>query len=140
MIQSQSLSWTQGEATTRLNAFQRALLIVMILDILLGLFVLIWPDAFARLLLLPMAVPAAWSRVFGLMLLGIALFSWRGYLNPAAARWNIWAGLLIRLALAVLFLIQWGGFLWLAAYAAATGVLLWLTYRRAARAELMSHP
>lgn len=140
MIQSQSLSWTQGEATTRLKVFQRALLVVMVLDILIGLLILIWPDTFARLLLLPMAVPAAWPRLFGLMLVGLALFSWAGYRNPSAARWNIWSGILIRLALAVFFLIQWGAFLWLALYAALSCILLFVTYRRATRAELMSKP
>lgn len=140
MIQSQSLSWTQGEAASRLKIFQRTLLVVMVLDILVGLFILIWPGAFARLLLLPEAVPAAWPRAFGLMLLGITLFSWAGYLNPSAARWNIWSGILIRLALAVFFLIQWGAFLWLALYAALFCVLLFVTYRRATRAELMSKP
>jgi hypothetical protein len=140
MIQSQSLSRTRGEAVSRVQAFRRALLVVMVLDILIGLFILIWPGAFMRLLLLPVAVDHAWPRIFGLMLLGIALFLWRSYLNPAAARWNIWAGIFLRLGLGLLFLIQWGAFLWLALYMAATALVLFVTRRRAAHAELMSYP
>lgn len=140
MIQSQSLSATTAEAEERVQTYRRLLLVSIVLNLVVGVFILFWPDAFAHLLGQPEAFPETWPRHWGAQLIAINLLYLPGYWHPQEARWPNWLGIAIRLSFALFFFSQGDGFVWMGLYDGAFGLVLLVTYQRAARADLASKP
>jgi hypothetical protein len=138
--QDHSLSWTLARAADRLRTYRLLLAANIILDILIGLAALVCPAWLARLLAQPEPFPDAWLQAFGLTLIGTSLLYVSGWSNPTFYRWPNWAGILIRLALALLFLGQGQGFLPPAVWEAFWGIALLVAYYRLVQADLLWRP
>jgi hypothetical protein len=109
------------------------LLISIGLNLIVGTFILIWPDAFTSLLGQPSAFPDTWPRHWGAQLWAINLLYLPGYTDPLVHRWPNWMGIGIRLSYAVFFFVAGDGFIPMGIYDGASGLLLLLTYRPALR-------
>lgn len=140
ITQPHSLSWTLARAADRLRSYRLLLAASIVLDILIGLAALIWPVWLARLLAQPEPFPDAWLQAFGLALIGMSLLYVQGWNNPTFYRWPNWAGILIRLTLALFFLSQGQGFLPLAVWEASWGLVLLVAYYRLTQADLLWRP
>ena len=114
-----SLAWSQAKAADRLRSYRCIFAVSLGLDVLLGLLAIFGPVTLARLIGLPEPFPEAWVRAWGLLLIGGALLYFPGWQNPISYRWPNWFGIVIRLALALLFLSQGWDFLPLAIWSAA---------------------
>ena len=139
-FQHHSLSWTMARAAERLRTYRLLLAANIVLDALIGLAALVCPVWLARLLAQPEPFPDAWLQAFGLALIGMSLLYVQGWNNPTFYRWPNWTGILIRLALGLLFLGQGQGFLLLAIWEALWGVVLLVAYYRLAEADLLWRP
>ena len=140
MLMSHAAAALPPDVATRVDAYRRLLQVSIALNILIALFVLIWPGGFTSLLNLPDAYPAAWPRLWAALWIGVNLLYIPGAISPLTTRYPNVLGIVIRLAVALLFLLQGGGFLWMALYEAVFGLALLVTYRSALRANLMSKP
>lgn len=140
MLMSHAAAAPPPDVATRVDAYRRLLQVSIALNILIALFVLIWPGGFTSLLNLPDAYPAAWPRLWAALWIGVNLLYIPGAIAPLTNRYPNILGIVIRLAVALLFLLQGGGFLWMALYEAVFGLALLVTYRSALRANLMSKP
>jgi hypothetical protein len=140
MIQAHSLSWTQAQAASRVVSYRRLLLISIVLEALLGLLAIIAPVVLARLLGQPEPFPDSWLRAWGLLLIGTSVLYLSGWVNPTFYRWPNWTGIGLRLAMAILFLVQGQAFLLLAVWEGIWAVVLFVTYYRLARADTAWRP
>jgi hypothetical protein len=131
MVESQSLTETEAE---RFKLYRLLLLTSIVLNLLVGVFILIWPDAFTSLLNQPTAFPKTWPRHWGAQLIAINLLYLPGYWHPRENRWPNWLGIVIRLSFAVFFFSQGDGFIWMGLYDGAFGLALLIIYSRAVRA------
>jgi len=138
--QTLTLGWTRQEAAARRRVYQRALWLALGLEILLGLYALLAPASLSALLGLPSPRPEGWVRIWGALLLFAAALHVPGVLDPVRRRWASLVGISGRFALAVLYAILSGGFLWLALIEAGLGFLLAILYFSLFKAELMSRP
>ena len=129
-----------AEATNTLATYRRILMISILLNLLIGAFILISPATYAAMLNMPEAFPATWPRHWGAQLIAINLLYLPGLLSPIGYRYPNILGILIRLTFAVFFFTQGGGFIWMGLYDGLFGCLLGWTYWRAWRADLMSKP
>jgi hypothetical protein len=139
-IQDHSLSWTLANAADRLKTYRRVLSVNIVLDTLIGLAALTSPGWLARLLGQPEPYPDAWLQAFGLMLIAANVLYLPAWKHPTSYRWPNWAGIVIRLALALLLLAQGRIFLLFALWEAFWGIVLLVTYYRLAQADLLRRP
>jgi hypothetical protein len=140
MLMTHAAAALPPDVATKVDTYRRVLQVSIALNILIALFVLIWPGGFTALLNLPDAYPLAWPRLWAALWIGVNLLYIPGAIAPLTNRYPNIMGIAIRLGVALLFLIQGGGFIWMALYEAAFGVALLVTYRGALRANLMSKP
>jgi hypothetical protein len=119
----------------KLNIYRRVLFVSLALNLFVGVFILIWPDAFAHLLNQPEAFPKTWPRHWGAQLIAINLLYLPGYWQPLVNRWPNWLGIAIRLSFAVFFFSQGDGFTPMGIYDGSFGLALLLAYRSATQEE-----
>lgn len=132
MIERQSLSQTEAK---KFKLYRWLLLISIVLNIFIGVFILIWPDAFTSLLHQPTAFPKTWPRHWGAQLIAINLLYLPGYWHPPENRWPNWLGIVIRLSFAVFFFSQGDGFIWMGLYDGIFGLALLIIYSLSLRAR-----
>jgi hypothetical protein len=120
--------------------YRRALLVSIVLNLIVAVFILFWPSSFAELLGQPQPHPTTWPSHWGAQLLAINLLYLPGYWDPIRNRWPNYMGIAIRILFALFFFTQGDGFIWMGLYDGFFGILLWVTYRRARQADLMSKP
>jgi hypothetical protein len=128
---------TAATATAGSGAIKRyrlVLLLSILLNLIVGTFILIWPEMFTAMLNQPDASPATWPRHWGAQLWAINLLYLPGYRDPLVHRWPNWMGIGIRLSFAVFFFTQGDGFVPMGIYDGASGALLLLTYLPVLRA------
>ena len=140
MIRAHSLSWTVSQAADRFQTYRRLLLVSIILNLVVGVFIFLWPDAFAHIVGQPEAFPKTWPRHWGAQLIAINLLYLPGYWDPQGVRWPNWLGIAIRLSFALFFFSQGDGFIPMGIYDGAFGLALLVSYYRAARADLLAKP
>ena len=131
---------TVADATSRLSVYKRVLTVSIVLNLIVGVFILCWPGAYTALLNMPDAYPATWPRHWGAQLIAINLLYLPGLWFPIKHRYPNILGILIRLLFAIFFFTQGGGFIWMGLYDGFFGLLLAWTYWRAWRADLMAKP
>ncbi|MGI9437783.1 MAG: hypothetical protein ACR2Q4_23630 [Geminicoccaceae bacterium] len=131
---------TRADAADRLATYKRVLKISIGLNILVGIFILCWPDKYTALLNMPDAFPSTWPRHWGAQLIAINLLYLPGLWSPIRHRYPNVLGIIIRLSFALFFVFQGNGFGWMALYDGLFGALLAWTYWRAWQADMMAKP
>jgi hypothetical protein len=134
------IGWTQAQAATNRRTYRRLLLIILLVQVAAGATALFAPLCVTRFLHLPDAMPDAYLRIAGLLLLTKVVLSLPGYMEPVFARWPNVSIILSHFAAAILLFWLGGNFRWLAAYALIVALLLFWAYKRLLGAELMSRP
>jgi hypothetical protein len=140
MIRSQSLSVMERQASDCLKRYQQILKINIILNILIGLAVFIWPDNFTNLLGQTDANPDTWLRAWAMFMIATGLLYIPGQRSPILNMFPNVVGVVIRLALAIFYVTQGHGFYVMAIYEAAFAIILLLTYGRARRTNHARYP
>lgn len=130
---AQVISDTSVSLSKAIGRYRAVLMISIVLNLVVGTFILIMPNAFTSLLNQPEASPTTWPSHWGAQLWAINLLYLPGYWNPQQNRWPNWCGIGIRLSFAVFFFIQGDGFIPMGIYDGLSGLLLWLTYRPVVR-------
>jgi hypothetical protein len=109
--------------------------ISIVLNIVVGIFILLQPDSFASLLGQPRPSPGTWPRHWGAQLIAINLLYLPGWADPVRNRYVNYLGIAIRLLFALFFFSQGEGFTTMGIYDASFGLLLLVTYLRVPRAS-----
>ena len=108
--------------------YRGVLILSIVLNMAVGVFILLLPEAFTSMLGQPTATPDTWPRHWGAQLLAINLLYMPGFRDPVGHQWPNWLGIGIRLSFALFFFMQGGGFVPMGIYDGASGLLLLLTY------------
>jgi hypothetical protein len=116
-----------------IKRYRVVLAISIALNMAVGVFILVAPEAFARLLGQPDPFPRTWPSHWGAQLLAINLLYLPGYWAPRENRWTNWLGVCIRFGFALFFFVQGDGFTPMGIYDGLSGVALLLTYLPIAR-------
>ena len=124
-----------ARADKAVTLYRLVLLMSILINIAVGFFILLFPDAFTDLLGQMRATPQTWPRHWGWQLLAINLLYMPGYWDPKVQRWPNWLGIGIRLSFAGFFFSQGDGFVPMGIYDGASGLLLLVTYLRVPRAR-----
>jgi hypothetical protein len=140
MTDALSVGWTQAQAATRRAGYRRLLGLNLILQAALGLLAIAVPVWLAQTVGLGTPPSAGWVRLWGVMLLILAVLYVPGFMEPVHARWPNLVGVVARFVLAAVYAWLGRGFRWLALYELLFAVLLAWSYGRLMRAELMSRP
>ena len=140
MIQEHTLSWTRTQSAARLHAYRMLFLITIAGNVLIGLWCLFAPADFAQHVHQPGSTSDAWPRAWALAWLGLNLLYLPGVVNPLFYRWPNWSSIVINLAMGIAFLALGGGFVALAIWALAAGILLLIAYYRLILADVQSKP
>ena len=141
MTDSLSIGWTRAEADRALKTYRRLYGFNLALQSLGALAVLIWPAALLDLVNLPTPEAATdWARIWAMMVLLASAFQIPGYLDPVFNRLPNVIGIIGRAAMAILYLLLGGGFLWLALFDGVFAVALYILFRRLVIAELQTRP
>ena len=110
------------------KVYRVVLMLSILLNMAVGVFILLLPDAFTSMLGQPAATPDTWPRHWGAQLLAINLLYLPGFRDPVGHQWPNWLGIGIRLSFALFFFTQGDGFVPMGLYDGASGLLLLLTY------------
>ena len=140
MTDALSVGWTQAQAAARRASYRRVLGLNLILQAALGLAAVAVPACLAQIVDLGTPPSAGWVRLWGVMLLILAVLYVPGFMEPVHARWPNVVGVVARFVLAAVYAWLGRGFRWLALYELLFAVLLAWSYGRLMRAELMSRP
>jgi hypothetical protein len=116
-----------------LKTYRLMLFLSIALNLVIGVFIFVAPDAFANVAGQPEAFPKAWPRHWGLQLWAINLLYLPGLRDPVRHRLQNWLGIIIRLTFAMFFFSQGDGFTPMGIYDGASGLLLLVTYLPALR-------
>ena len=111
-----------------LKTYRAMLFMSIALNLIVGVFIFVAPDAFANAVGQPEAFPKTWPRHWGLQLWAINFLYLPGLRDPVRHQWPNWLGIVIRLSFAVFFFSQGDGFTPMGIYDGASGLLLLLTY------------
>ena len=106
----------------------------IISNLIVGVIIFGWPDAFTSFAGQPEAFPKAWPRHWGMQLWAIDFLYLPGLWNPEQNRFPNWMGIIIRLTFSAFFLSQGDGFTPMGIYDGISGVLLLIAYLPVTRA------
>jgi len=126
------------EKSRSVGIYRVALGISIVLNILVGIFILVLPDSFASLLGQPQPSPATWPQHWGAQLLAINFLYLPGFADPVRNRYVNYLGVIIRLSFAVFFFTQGDGFVPMGIYDGTFGLVLLATYLGVARQQAAS--
>jgi hypothetical protein len=135
-----SLGWMEERANSRRSRYRMILILSLAVQVAIGLFAIIRPDALVHLFELPQPNDMDWPRAWGALLVLMAAFYIPGLREPVRWRWSNIMGIVGRAGMAVVYLILGGGFVWLALIEAGLALLLVIFYFGLFRAVLMAHP
>ena len=74
--------------TADVKRYRVVLFISIALNLVVGIIILFWPDAFTRFAGQPDAFPKTWPRHWGMQLWAINLLYLPGYWNPVVNHWR----------------------------------------------------
>jgi hypothetical protein len=97
-------------------------------NLIVGVIIFAWPDAFTSFAGQPEAFPKTWPRHWGMQLWAINFLYLPGLWNPEQNRWPNWIGIAIRFTFAAFFFSQGDGFTPMGIYDGISGLLLLITY------------
>jgi hypothetical protein len=140
MTDALSIGWTRAQAATRRTVYRRLLGLNLILQTALGLIAVAAPVWLAQKAHLPDLPSPGWVRLWGAMLLIMAVLYLPGWIEPIHVRWPNLVGIVARLVLAAAYFNVGHGFRWFSLYELAFAIVLAMSYGRLLRAELMSRP
>lgn len=136
-----TLSGARAAAARAQVRFGRVLAAVLGLQALAGLVALVAPLGAASWIgSAPPVDAAGWVRAWAGMMLVAALFQLPGLVDAIGARSAIVAAIVARFALALLYLLLGGGFVWLAVFEGMAAVATLLAFQALIRAEIMTRP
>ena len=140
MTEALSLNWSKAQAASRRSAYQMALAVNLLLQLVIALTCLLAPDFVTAIFALPPPTPSAWIRAWGAMSALVTVLYLSGLENPLRSRYPNIVGLLGRAWTACVWFLIGGGLVWLGLFDLFFAVVLaWLFYRYCA-AEIMSRP
>lgn len=116
------------DQTKSVKLYRTVLIISIVLNVVVGIFIMFRPDAFTNQLGQPEAFPDTWPRHWGWQLLAINALYLPGYWNPLVNRWPNWCGIVIRLSFSMFFVSQGDGFIPMAWYDGLSGLALLVTF------------
>ena len=116
-----------------LKTYRAMLFMSIALNLIVGVFIFVAPDAFANAVGQPEAFPKTWPRHWGLQLWAINFLYLPGLRDPVRHQWPNWLGIVIRVSFAVFFFSQGDGFTPMGIYDGTSGLLLLVTYLPALR-------
>jgi hypothetical protein len=117
-----------GRLVSALKVYRAMLAISIVLNLIVGVYILFWPDHFAAVAGQPEAFPKAWPRHWGMQLWAINLLYLPGYWNPAVNTWPNWVGIGVRLTFSAFFFMRGDGFVPMGIYDGLSGLALLFTY------------
>ena len=117
-----------------LKVYRVVLAISIVANLVVGVYILVWPDHFADVAGQPHAFPDTWPRHWGMQLWAINLLYLPGLMNPEQNRWPNWMGIAIRVTFSAFFFSQGGGFTPMAIYDGVFALVLLITYLPVTRA------
>ena len=89
-----------GRLVSALKVYRLMLAISIVLNLIVGIYILFWPDHFAMVAGQPEAFPKTWPRHWGMQLWAINFLYLPGLWNPEQNRWPNWCGIAIRFTFA----------------------------------------
>jgi len=123
-----------GGLVSAVKAYRVMLAVSIIANLIVGVIIFGWPDAFTSFAGQPEAFPKAWPRHWGMQLWAIDFLYLPGLWNPEQNRWPNWMGIVIRFSFAAFFLSQGDGFTPMGIYDGISGLVLLIAYLPVTRA------
>ena len=108
----------------RASALPSSAVTSILLNLTVGVFILLWPEAFASFLNQPDPIPKTWPRHWGAQLLAINMLYMPGYWDPSCPPLAQLAWIVIRLSFGLFFFSQGDGFMPMGIYDGASRVAL----------------
>jgi hypothetical protein len=140
MREAHTLSYTKARTASRLSTYQ----VLFVISILGNLVVCLWcifdPVAFAHLVFQPDPYPEAWPRVWGATLLGLHAVYWPGLRNPLFYRWPNWCSVGIKFFMVIIFVSSGRYFYPFALWDFSFGIILLIAYYRLLLADVKGTP
>ena len=135
-----TISWSQDQAKTRKDTYQRVLGFNMLLHLGIGLLCMFAPYFVSETFGLPPPVPSGWIRGWGATLILVTALYIPGLQDPLRSRYPNIAGVVGRVWMAATWFFIGGGLVWFGVFDLLFAIILaWLYYRYCV-AELMSRP
>jgi len=123
-----------GGLVSAVKAYRVMLAVSIIANLIVGVIIFGWPDAFTSFAGQPEAFPKAWPRHWGMQLWAIDFLYLPGLWDPEQNRWPNWMGIVIRFTFAAFFLSQGDGFTPMGIYDGVSGLVLLIAYLPVTRA------
>jgi len=123
-----------GGLVSAVKAYRVMLAVSIIANLIVGVIIFGWPDAFTSFAGQPEAFPKAWPRHWGMQLWAIDFLYLPGLWDPEQNRWPNWMGIVIRFSFAAFFLSQGDGFTPMGIYDGISGLVLLIAYLPVTRA------
>jgi len=123
-----------GGLVSAVKAYRVMLAVSIIANLIVGVIIFGWPDAFTSFAGQPEAFPKAWPRHWGMQLWAIDFLYLPGLWDPEQNRWPNWMGIVIRFSFAAFFLSQGDGFTPMGIYDGVSGLVLLIAYLPVTRA------
>jgi len=123
-----------GGLVSAVKAYRMLLAVSIIANLIVGVIIFGWPDAFTSFAGQPEAFPKAWPRHWGMQLWAIDFLYLPGLWDPEQNRWPNWMGIVIRFTFAAFFLSQGDGFTPMGIYDGVSGLVLLIAYLPVTRA------
>ena len=123
-----------GGLVSAVKAYRMLLAVSIIANLIVGVIIFGWPDAFTSFAGQPEAFPKAWPRHWGMQLWAIDFLYLPGLWDPEQNRWPNWMGIVIRFSFAAFFLSQGDGFTPMGIYDGISGLVLLIAYLPVTRA------
>ncbi len=123
-----------GGLVSAVKAYRMMLAVSIIANLIVGVIIFGWPDAFTSFAGQPEAFPKAWPRHWGMQLWAIDFLYLPGLWDPEQNRWPNWMGIVIRFTFAAFFLSQGDGFTPMGIYDGVSGLVLLIAYLPVTRA------
>ena len=140
MSDALTIGWSEDQAKTRKDMYQKVLGFNMALHLGIGLLCMFAPYFVSETFGLPPPVPSGWIRGWGATLILVTALYIPGLQDPLRSRYPNIVGVLGRLWMAATWFVIGGGFVWFGLFDLLFAVLLaWLYYRYCV-AELMTRP
>ena len=123
-----------GGLVSAVKAYRVMLAVSIIANLIVGVIIFGWPDAFTSFAGQPEAFPKAWPRHWGMQLWAIDFLYLPGLWDPEQNRWPNWMGIVIRFTFSAFFLSQGDGFTPMGIYDGVSGLVLLIAYLPVTRA------
>ena len=140
MIKEQTLSWTMTQAAGRLRTYRWLFGTTIVVNLLIGLWCLLAPASFARVLQQSGPFQDAWPRIFSATWIGLNLVYLPGLRNPLFYRSPNWSSIAINCLMTVVLMASGQAFRPLAIWPFGVAIVLLIAYYRLILADVQARP